>query len=140
MLDRYRDQARLLIAALPYVAEQEMFALKGGTAIILAPAEPRYAEAYRVEFTGMTRDPVSMGALDDTRRRLHEDVRSRLTGEIAAFLLSLHDAKPDFDLIGLRHAEQLPAVRWKLVNLRKLKRENPKKHAAQRSELEALCR
>ena len=35
MLDQYRDQARLLIDVLPYVAEQEVFALKGGTAINL---------------------------------------------------------------------------------------------------------
>ena len=107
---------------------------------LLAPAEPRSAEAYRAEFTGMTRAPVSMEDLGDTRRRLHADIRERLTGEIAAFLLALHDAEPDFDMIGLRHAEQLPAVQWKLVNLQKLKRENPKKHAAQRSALEALCR
>ena len=35
MLDRYRDQARLVIDVLPYVAEQKVFALKGGTAINL---------------------------------------------------------------------------------------------------------
>ena len=87
----------------------------------------------------MTRDPVSAEELDETRRRLHADVRERLTGDIAAFLLSLHEAEPDFDLIGFPDAEQLPAVRWKLLNLEKLKRENPKKHAAQRSALDALC-
>ena len=86
------------------------------------------------------RDRVSMEELDGTRRRLHADVQERLTGGIAAFLLSLHDAEPDFDLIGFPHAEKLPAVRWKLLNLAKLKRENPKKHAAQRCALEALCR
>ena len=81
-----------------------------------------------------------MEELDETRQRLHADIGERLTGDIATFLLSLHDAEPDFDLIGFSHAEKLPAVRWKLVNLEKLKRENPKKHAAQRSALEALCR
>ena len=106
---------------------------------LLAPAEPASTEAYHGEFTGMTRDPVSAEELDETRRRLHADVRERLTGDIAAFLLSLHEAEPDFDLIGFPDAEQLPAVRWKLLNLEKLKRENPKKHAAQRSALDALC-
>ena len=107
---------------------------------LLAPAEPQHAEASRVEFTGMTRDSVSMEELDETRRRLHEDIRGRLTGDIATFLLSLHDAEPDFDLIEFPNAEKLPAVRWKLVNLEKLRRGNPKKHAAQRAALEALCR
>ena len=107
---------------------------------LLAPAEPASTEAYRTEFTGMTRDPVSMEDLDETRRRLHADVQERLTGDIAAFLLSLHDAEPDFDLIGFSHAGKLPAVRWKLLNLEALKRDNPSKHAAQRSALEALCR
>ncbi len=32
----------------------------------------------------------------------------------------------------------LPAVRWKLIDLRKLKCENPAKHAKHRSALEAL--
>ena len=35
MLDRYRAQVRLLIDVLPYVAREEVFALKGGTAINL---------------------------------------------------------------------------------------------------------
>ena len=107
---------------------------------LLAPAEPAFTAAYHAEFTGMTRDPVSKEALDETRQRLHADIKGRLTGDIAAFLLSLHDAEPDFDLIGLPHAETLPAVRWKLLNLERLKRNNPRKHNGQRSELEALCR
>ena len=107
---------------------------------LLVPAEPAFTEAYHAEFTGMTRDPVTKEELDETRRRLHADVQERLTGDIAAFLSSLHDAEPDFDLIGLPHAETLPAVRWKLLNLERLKRDNPSKHAAQRSALEALWR
>ena len=35
MLEHYRDQAQLLIDVLPYVAQQKVFALKGGTAINL---------------------------------------------------------------------------------------------------------
>lgn len=58
--------------------------------------------------------------------------RERLTGDIAALLLSLQDAEPDFDLINL------PAVRWKLLNLEKLKEENPGKQAVQWGVLEDL--
>ena len=49
--------------------------------------------------------------------RLHADIRKQLTGNVSVFLLSLHDVEPDFDLIGLPRALDLPAVRWKLLNL-----------------------
>ena len=79
-----------------------------------------------------------MEALVETQERLHVDVAERLTGEIATFLLGLHDAEPDFDLIGLPDAANLPAVRWKLLNLEGLKKRDSEKHAAQREALEAL--
>lgn len=105
---------------------------------LLAPATAQGDELYDEEFAGMTRDSVSKESLAETRIRLHEDIRQRLTGDIAVFLLSLHDAEPDFDLIGLPEAAKLPAIRWKLVNLEKLKHRNPGKHAAQRGALEEL--
>lgn len=105
---------------------------------LLAPATPPSADLFDADFAGMTRENVSKEALDETRARLHADIRQRLTGNIATFLLSLHDAEPDFALTGLPEASRLPAVRWKLLNLEKLKREDPGKHAAQREALQAL--
>ena len=105
---------------------------------LLAPTTLFQKELYDEEFVGMTREPVTKDALIDIRTRLHTDIRGRLTEAIAAFLLSLHDAEPDFNLIGLPGAVELPAVRWKLINLGKLKRDNPDKHAAQRRALENL--
>ena len=54
------------------------------------------------------------------------------------FLLSLHDGEPDFKAIGLPQAAELPAVRWKLLNLEKLKARNPEKHAEQRRKIEEI--
>ena len=54
------------------------------------------------------------------------------------FLLSLHDAEPDFDLITLPQAADLPAVKWKLQNLDKLRRENVTKHAELRAAIEKI--
>ena len=105
---------------------------------LLAPAAPLREQLCGEEFEGMTRYPVSWDALIDTRRRLHADIGSRLNGDVVAFLLSLHDAEPDFRLIGLPQAADLPAVRWKLINLEKLKQANPQKHTAQRDALERL--
>ena len=88
----------------------------------------------------MTRESVSLDALLDTARTLHADIRSRLHGDVADFLLFLHDANPDFRLLGLPKAADLPAVRWKVLHLAKLRDTNPTKHAAQRGALEALFR
>ena len=107
---------------------------------LLAPAASLREELYGEEFVGMTRQPVSWNALIETRRFLHADIGSRLTGDVSDLLLSLHDANPDFRLINLPEAVNLPAVRWKLVNLEKLKRANPRKHRAQRDALERLFR
>ena len=104
---------------------------------LLAPAAPLREELYGEEFVGMTRQPVSWNALIETHRHLHADIGSRLTGDIAAFLLSLHNAEPDFRLIGAPEAADLPAVRWKLMNLERLKQSNPRKHQIQ---LDALLR
>lgn len=42
-----------------------------------------------------------------------------MTGNVADVLIAPHDAKPDFRLINLPEVADLPAVRWKLVNLGK---------------------
>ena len=105
---------------------------------LLAPARPYREDLYDGEFSGMTREAVSRNALADTGRRLQADIKSRLKDEIADFLFSLHDAAPDFGLIGLPEAAGLPAILWKLVNLEKLKQADPEKHAVQRRALENL--
>lgn len=70
--------------------------------LLLAPRAPVRVALYNDEFAGMTRRPVSLEELIDTRNRLHADIGSRLTGDIAEFLLSAHGAEPDFALVGAR--------------------------------------
>lgn len=86
----------------------------------------------------MTNVPVPLAELVETRTRLLADIKAKLNEPARKFLLSLHDASPEFGLIGLPHAAELPAVRWKLQNLQKLKRENSDKHAEQRAALESV--
>ena len=105
---------------------------------LLAPNARFDEELYHNEFVGMTREAMTKNALIDVQTRLHIDIRRRLSGDIAAFLLSLHDANPDFSLIDFPRAADLPAIRWKLINLEKLKGNNPEKHAAQQRALEEL--
>ena len=105
---------------------------------LLAPSTEFDDTLYGDEFAGMTRETLTKDALIETRARLHADIRERLAGDIAAFLLSLHDAEPDFGMIGLPQASLLLAVQWNLINLRRLKGKNPEKHAAHRRALEDL--
>jgi len=106
---------------------------------LLSPSLSPLDEPYALEFVGMTTIPVTIDELARTRDRLIADIRARLADkDTQRFLLSLHDGAPDFDAIGLPQAAALPAVQWKLVNLRKLIAENPEKHAAQRADLEQL--
>lgn len=95
-------------------------------------------EAFVKEFEGMTTQPVSLDDLKAAREQMTADLFGRLDDNAMRFLLSLHDGKPDFEAIGLPQAADLPAVRWKIINLEKLKAQNPEKHAEQRREIEGL--
>ncbi|SFD14697.1 nucleotidyl transferase AbiEii/AbiGii toxin family protein [Tropicimonas isoalkanivorans] len=90
------------------------------------------------EFEGMTKTVVALDELLETRERLIADIQSRLDEDTKRFLLSLHDGTPEFDAIARPQASRLPAVKWKLINLKKLISENGAKHAAQRKALEEL--
>jgi len=98
------------------------------------PLDAPHAE----EFQGMTSRPVTIEELDATREQLILDIHSRIDEAARHFLLTLHDAEPNFGAIGLPQAADLPAVRWKLRNLQRLIEENPSKHADQRAALETL--
>jgi predicted nucleotidyltransferase component of viral defense system len=93
--------------------------------------------AFAMEFDGMTVEHVPLERLLAARERLVGDIRSRFPGTAADFLLSVHEGVPNFDLIGLPDAAQLPAIRWKVMNIQRLKSQNREKHAEQRSALEA---
>lgn len=93
---------------------------------------------FRDHFEGMTAEPVTIDTLKATRTKLIDDISARLDNRAAQFLLSLHDGAPDFTVISLPQAAGLPAIRWKVQNLLKLKAQNPIKHAEQRVLLEEL--
>ncbi len=105
---------------------------------LLAPQVSIDQQVFEQEFVGMTVEPIEFAELLEVRARLHTDLRSRLTGGIAEFLLSLHDATPDFETIGLPQAAELPAVRWKVMNLARLRQADPGKHLEQRKLLAGL--
>ncbi len=105
---------------------------------LVRPSLAALEDAFVKEFEGMTTQPISLDELKAAREQLTTDLLARLDDDAMRFLLSLHDGKPDFEAIGLPQAADLPAVRWKILNLEKLKAQNPEKHAEQRREIEGL--
>lgn len=105
---------------------------------LLDPGLTDLHQSFSSEFSGMTSLPLKVEELVATRTRLIGDIRARLNATTGRFLLSLHDAAPDFSVIGLPQAAELPAVRWKLQNLERLIEQNPGKHADQREALQRL--
>ena len=93
--------------------------------------------AFENEFDGMTREPITLNELVEVRRKLRAELPSAITLNQKKFLISLASAEPDWSLMKCRHLAELPAIRWKLQNLDKLKKFNPSKFAQQADELRA---
>ncbi|MBL7251465.1 nucleotidyl transferase AbiEii/AbiGii toxin family protein [Alloalcanivorax marinus] len=102
---------------------------------ILQPSEPRdFHTIFDSHFQGMTAEPVSADQLLDGRARLLRWVTGWLDEPSRAFLWSVEDERPDFALIGLPQARELPGVRRKLHNLvrrSEAKRDADKEHLEQ---------
>ncbi len=85
---------------------------------MLAPRVPAdFAATFEAHFKGMTAEPIEAEVLLDIHERLLARVAGWLDEPSCAFLRSIEDQQLDFDLIGLPHAADLPAVRRKLHNL-----------------------
>jgi len=93
---------------------------------------------YDEQFVGMTVEPVPLDLLLDARQRLVDDIRSRVReGPARAFLDSFLALEPNFGAIELPQAlADLPAVRWKLINLARLRDGDPDKFRQQRVALD----
>ena len=76
--DIYARQVRLLMTALPYVAKESCFALKGGTAINLFMQDfPRLSVDIDLVYqTFMDRD-TDLAAIDDALMRITESLKSQ---------------------------------------------------------------
>jgi hypothetical protein len=69
------------------------------------------------ELVGMTTVNISLEDLLDTRKTLVSSIKESLTNEERKFLISIKKGKPEWDLLGLTGVENLPAVKWKLLNI-----------------------
>ena len=89
---------------------------------LLNPNFTDIRSVFENEFRGITVDDVGYGELVTTRERLVALIMNSLTSEDRQFLVSVKKGKPEWDLLGLENVAQLPAVRWKLLNIGKMGR------------------
>jgi hypothetical protein len=87
------------------------------------------------EFIGMTQHPISLTELQQVRARLKKELPAKLTDKHQQFLIGLVSGEPDWQLMECPHLEKLSAIQWKLHNLARLKKSNPKKFTQQAEEL-----
>ena len=92
---------------------------------------------YERNFKGMTSQPTELAELLETRDRMINELHAGLDANERRFLLSLVRAQPEWELLGIPHVSELPAVRWKLQNLARLQRERAEQFELQYTALAA---
>jgi len=98
---------------------------------VIVPRRKDIAHEFAHGFDGMTVDPVALGDLLAVREALIGAVAGNMPKAHKEFLLGFKRGKPDWSLLDVPGAADLPAVRWKQINLDKLSAEHRAKLAAQ---------
>lgn len=90
--------------------------------------------AFESQFAGMTIDTFSYEDFEATREQLVKEIHKSLTDDDRKLLLSFKEGEPDWALYPLDGLQHLPAVKWKLQNIKKLMKDS-KKHLQQLDKL-----
>lgn len=84
---------------------------------VLAPTRRDISLEFERGLEGMTDTPVSLDDLLQGREDLIAELVGRMPGEHRKFLASFKRGRPEWELLGIPHVENLPAVQWKIQNL-----------------------
>lgn len=95
---------------------------------LLNPNLSDQKQAFVNQFDGMTMIPFSYKEFETTRQKLVESLKQSLNEADKQFLLSVKNAKPNWQGYNFEH---FPSVQWKLQNLQSLQQNNPDKHQEQ---------
>jgi predicted nucleotidyltransferase component of viral defense system len=87
---------------------------------VLAPARLDVAQEFTRGFAGMTEEDVRLEDLCRTREEFIAELVGNMPDEHRRFLISFEKGEPEWGLLDIPHAEQLPAVQWRLHNLAKI--------------------
>jgi predicted nucleotidyltransferase component of viral defense system len=95
---------------------------------LLAPNFSDQTKAFKNQFSGMAFKPFSYIDFEETRKKLLKELHRVLTNSDKQLLLSFKAGEPNWALSNIEQLKDLPAVKWKLANINKIKQDNPKKH------------
>ncbi len=77
-------------------------------------------QAFQREFVGMIENTIAYEKLEESRLFLINKISQTLTNEDRAFLISVNEGVPNWNLLDLSTAQHLPGVKWKLINIHKM--------------------
>jgi hypothetical protein len=97
---------------------------------LLAPHKKDIRVEFESDFAGMTNRDVTVDQLIEVLEQLFRELPASLDELEREFLLSVNRCDPEGEILGLPGIENLPAIQWKLVNLRKLSKLNRTKYIA----------
>jgi len=92
---------------------------------LLNPNYLNITSLYEKEFNHMTAKPIAFDELMATRKNLIKKINISLTQDERKFLLSIKQGEPDYTLLPFKDLDKLPALQWKLINIKKM---DKKKH------------
>ncbi|TCU04431.1 hypothetical protein EV132_14013 [Rhizobium sullae] len=92
---------------------------------VLKPNFQDQRQAMENQFAGMSAEEFTYDDYEAVRARLVEQVNAALSDNERDFLLSFKELAPDWSA---NDSANYPSVKWKLLNLEKLKSANPAKH------------
>jgi len=75
---------------------------------------------FKREFHRMTVDDVKLEELLKVRDTLIQKIATDLTTNERKFLLSMKLGEPEWNLLPFKNLDKLPALQWKLINVRKM--------------------
>ncbi|ACK50919.1 Domain of unknown function DUF1814 [Methylocella silvestris BL2] len=87
---------------------------------VLIPRQKDIAQEFAQGFEGMTTKPVALDELLAAREALIATMAGGMPKAHKEFLLAFKRGEPDWNLLSIPGASELPAVKWKQFNLDKL--------------------
>lgn len=102
---------------------------------VLAPRLKPITQEFLRGFEGMTAEPVSLEDLLVARDELIRVIVGGMPDAHQRFLVSFERGQPDWQLLGVAGAAELPAVQWRQYNLDKL---SPERRAELVSRLQKI--
>ena len=104
----------------------------------IAPNPIDQHDALNKQFVGMSDEAFSYEEYEQARMELHKFVMNGLTEDDKRFLISFEQGEPEWTLCHAGDLSQFPSVQWKLLNLAKLKKQNPVKLYAEVEKLQEV--